>query len=233
MKIDRALIIRRLQHEISMEYAAGCAKSCEAHGLEYEFIDAVENLSCEDSFKAVGTYTANKYTNSSGNCGCHASHIKAWKRIVEIGKPCIILEHDAIVKGDVTNIDIPDMAVVTFGHRVRDPREYDPPSEAQTLIEIQRSVGVHACGLSPKTAKWLYDDAMNNGISIGVDRLLMMKRASGLPLYVCEPPQVVCWVRASTTNYEKTSKYHKITRHSVTNYEESFTPGWIKGRKRI
>lgn len=233
MKIDRALIIRRLNHSVSMDYAEGCAKSCEEHGLKYEFIDAVENLSCEDSYKAVGAKTVNGYTNSTGNCGCHASHIKCWKRITEIGKPCIILEHDAIIKGDVTNIEIPDMAVVTFGHRVRHPDEYAPPSEIQELIQIPRAIGVHACGLSPVTAQWLYDDAINNGVVIGVDRWLMMQRKSGLPLYVTEPPQVVCWVRASTTNYENTKHYHTKIRPSVQNYNEALTPGWYKGIRKL
>lgn len=231
MKIDRALIIRRLQNEISKEYAALCAESCERHGLHYEFIDAVENMGCQESYAAVGVKTKN-YNNSSGNCGCHASHIKAWKRIIELGKPCIILEHDALVKGDVTNIEIPDMAVTTFGHRVKAADEYNPPGPAEKFVEISRSVGVHACGLSPATAKWLYDDAVNNGITIGIDRWLMMLRASKLPLYVCEPPQVVCWVRASTTNYEATKRYHTVQRSSVINYKESLTPGWLKGLKK-
>lgn len=230
-KIDRALIIRRLQVELSMEYAEMCAKSCEEHGLVYEFMDAVEFLPCDEAFKSVGAFKHDDYNNTMGNCNCHSSHIKCWNRIVEIGKPCIILEHDAVVKGDVTKIDIPDMAVVTFGHRVGSLDEYEPPEEAKELIEIPRSVGVHACGLSPVTAKWLHDDATKNGVKIGVDRWLMMQRKSGLPLYVCEPPQVVCWSRISTSNFERSKQFGK-GRPNVTNYSQSLTPGWYKGLKQ-
>ena len=53
MKIDRALIIRRDGSEISQEYAEGCAKSCERHGLNYEFIRAVEFLECKEAFESV------------------------------------------------------------------------------------------------------------------------------------------------------------------------------------
>lgn len=101
-----------------MEYAQICAESCEKHNLPYEFIDAVEFLNCKKAFKSVGTYKNGNYHIRDGNCCCHASHIKCWKRIVELNKACIILEHDAVVKGNVRNIDIPDMATVTFGHTV-------------------------------------------------------------------------------------------------------------------
>lgn len=229
MAIDRALIIRRPTHDLSKRYAAMCAESCDQHGLPWEYIDGVENLSCVEAFAEVGTKPVNGYTNTPGDCCCHASHILAWKRIVEIGKPCLILEHDAIVLGDVRTVDLPDMAVVTFGHRVRSRDQYRPPSQAETIVRIPRSVGVHACGLTPKTAQWLYEDAMQNGIGVGVDRWLMMKTMSGLPLYVCEPPQVVCWVRASTSHYARTKQYENGGIPKVVNYPESFTPGWKKG----
>ena len=63
MKIDRALIIRRLQVPISIEYAEMCAASCEENNLPYEFIDAVEFLSCDEAFKSVGTFRQKKYVN--------------------------------------------------------------------------------------------------------------------------------------------------------------------------
>lgn len=231
MKIDRALIIRRLENEISMEYAEGCAESCKQHKLPFEFIDAVENVSCEEAFKSVGAFKKPNYTNTQGNCCCHSSHIKCWKRIIELNVPCIILEHDSIVKGDVRSIDIPDMAVVTFGHRVAKIDQYEPVGPIVDLREIPKAVGVHACGLTPKTAKWLWEDARDNGISVGVDRWLMMQRKSGLPLYVSNPEQVVCWTRVSTSNMQRTLKFKNNNRSSVTNYPVSFSPNWRKGLK--
>lgn len=232
MKIDRALIIRRLKVPISMEYAEMCAKSCEKHDLPYEFIEAVEFLECGDAFKSVGAFKKPSYSNTMGNCCCHASHIKSWKRIVEVDKPCIILEHDAVVKGDVRSIDIPDMATVTFGHRVANLDDYTPPGKLEKLVSIPKSVGVHACALTPKTANWLWEDARTNGVAVGVDRWLMMQRASKLPLYVAEPPQVVCWARVSTSNLDRTLEFNKTPRSQVTNYRESLTPGWYGGLKK-
>jgi len=231
MRIDRALIIRRLQNEISMEYAQGCAESCEKHGLPYEFIDAVENVPCDEAFKSVGALKHVNYTNTQGNCCCHSSHIKCWKRIIELNKACIVLEHDAVVKGDVTNIDIPDMAVVTFGHRVVNETDYDPVGPIERLKQIPRAIGVHAAGLTPKTAQWLWQDASTNPIRIGVDRWLMMQRKSGLPLYVSEPEQVVCWARVSTSNIQRTQQFQNKPRAQIQNYREAFSDKWRQGFK--
>lgn len=231
-KIYKALIIRRLENEISMEYAEGCAKSCEEHGLPYEFIDAVEHVDCETAFKSVGAFKTPKYSNTQGNCCCHSSHIKCWKRIIELDKPCLILEHDAIVKGNVQTLDIPDMAVTTFGHRVANRDDYSPVKPAERFKKIPRAIGVHACGLTPKTAQWLWDDARIQGIHIGIDKYLLMQRKSGLPLYVCEPEQVVCWARVSTSNLQRSKKFRHNPRPSVRNFPEGFSDYWLKGMKK-
>lgn len=231
MYIKKALIIRRNQVKLSIDFAKVCADSCEKYNLPYEYIDAIEFMDCDTAFKTVGAYKKEQYTNTQGNCCCHASHIKCWKRITELNEACIILEHDAVVLGDVMNIDIPDMSVVTFGNRVSKLNEYKPPRPADKLLQIERSIGVHACGLTPTTAKWLYDEVCENGAGPGVDRWLMMQRKSGLPLYICEPPQVVCWDRCSTSNFSEKdinkSTYSEKSR--VHNYNESLTEGWKEG----
>lgn len=232
MNIDRALIIRRLRVELSMEYAQVCAESCEKYGLPYEFIDGVEFMSSEDAFKSVGTWKHPEYKSMTGHDNCHSSHIKCWRRIVELQKSCLILEHDAIVKGVVTNVNIPDMAVVTFGHRVGLLEMYEPVAPIQGLVEIPRAMGVHACGLSPVTAKWLVDDVEKNGVKNNVDCWLIMERQSGLPLYVTEPPQVVCWPRISTREWQNVDKRRQEMGATWT-FADSMTPGWLAGNKLV
>ena len=229
-KIDRALIIRRLGVELSQEYAKGCAESCEEHDLPYEFIDAVEFLSCEEAFTSVGAKKSPNYSNGNGHCCCHASHIKSWKRIIELDKPCLILEHDSIVRGDVRNIDLPELGITTFGHRVTHKNVYTPIKPAEEFLPIKRAIGTHAVGLTPQTAKWLWEDARDNGISVGIDKYLMMLRKCPLDLYVCSPEQVVCWTRGSTIGIQdkKSQGQHKI-KMSASNYKEAFSPYWLRG----
>ena len=241
MKIDRALIIRRLQVPLSIEYAQMCADSCEEHNLPYEFIDAVEFMSCEEAFESVGTFKHPDYEKNSNHkdgindphCNIHASHIKCWKRIVELDKPCIILEHDSIVKGNVRGIDIFDDTITTFGHRVSMLDSYVPPSPAKKLVKIKRAVGAHAYGITSKTAKDILNEIKINGIVQCVDQWLIMKTTSGLPLYVCEPPQVVCWPRISTRNFTNRETGDDILadkyRSSYVVERDSLTPGWRKG----
>lgn len=230
--IDRGIIIRRDQVKMSIDFAKNCADSCEEYNLPYEYIKAVEFLPCDEAFKSVGAFKLKSYKNTMGNCCCHSSMIKCWRRIIELDKPCIIFEHDAIVRGEVRTIEIPDMAVVTFGFRVRQKDEYTPIGPPEKLLKLNRSVGCHAYALTPETAKWLVDDVETNGVSVGVDRWLMMQTASGLPLYACEPPQAVCWARGSTSNLTKEQKdqeWKGNVNSATKNYD--LTPMWKKGLK--
>lgn len=224
MKIDKAIIIR-INNDISKKYTEICSDSCKQHNLSYEIVEGIEDLNCKQAYKTVGTFMAKGYKNIPTLCCTHASHIKCWKYILKLQKPCVILEHDTLVLGDVTNIDIPDMAVVTFGYRVLEKDQYKPISKAKKLIQIPRSIGVHAYALSPITAKWLINSVYNDGVSTGIDRWLMMYRASGLPLFVCDPPQIVCWPRKSFIFPNK--------KHADTyNYPESLTESWHAGLKQ-
>ena len=229
MKIDRALIIRRQGVELSERYAQTCAESCEEHGLPYEFIEAVQFLKPKEAYASVGAFMKRDWSPEEGNACCHSSHIKCWKRIVEIGKPCIVLEHDALIVGDVTTVDIPDMATVTFGHRVNKKDSYVPPRPAEKLTKISHSVGVHACGLSPATAEWLIEDATVKGLTQGVDKWLMMGPGSKLPLYVCDPPQAVCWMRESTMPICSDGHHSHRGVRGAKNRHSEIVPSWYEG----
>lgn len=229
MKIDRALIIRRLRVPESMEYAKQCADSCDKYGVPYEFIDGIEFMSSEDAMKAVGVWLHPnniKKKVSQGNNNCHASHIKVWRRIVELDKACVLFEHDIIVKGNVCNVDIIDMAINIFGHKIQNESYYNPPGPITNMVKISKSVGGHAYALTPKTAKWFIDDAETNGVNINVDELI--NSTCGLPLYVTEPPQVVCWPRVSTREWID-PKNKRTFLGTTTIFSESSTPGWVSG----
>ena len=237
MKVDRALIIRRLRVPESMEYAQMCADGCEQHGVPYEFIDAIEFMTSEDAFKEVGVWiNPEQYKQargkgvSAGNNNCHASHIKCWRRIVELDKACVIFEHDIVVKGNVCNVDIIDNAVNIFGHRIGDPNMYNPIGPIQRMLSIPQSIGGHAYELTPRTAKWFIDDAEKNGVNINVDEWI--NKGCGKPLFVTEPPQVVCWPRTSTREWTDPEKKHLFAGHTTT-FGSSWTPGYNAGFKPL
>ena len=201
-KISKALIIRRLGIQESKDYANMCADTCAKFSIPYEFIDGIEFMTSEDAMRAVGVWLHPdnvKKKVSQGNNNCHASHIKCWRRIIELDKPCVIFEHDVIAKGNICNVEIIDMAINIFGHRINDPTKYDPIGPIEEMVRIPQNIGGHAYGLTPTTAKWLVDDAEKNGVNINVDEWINLK--CGLPLYITDPPQVVCWPRMSTREW--------------------------------
>jgi len=223
-KVNKALIIRRLRVPESMEYAQMCADSCEEHDVPYEFIDAIEFMSSEDACDAVGVWLHSdnvKKKVSTGNNNCHASHIKAWRRIIELDEPCLILEHDCIVKGNVCNVDIIDMAVNIFGHRIRDEKIYKPVSPIQRMVSIPQNIGGHAYAFTPNTAKWFIKDVEKNGMNVNVDEWINHK--SGRPLFITDPPQVVCWPRTSTREWVKEEDKKLFMGHTTT-FGSSYTP---------
>lgn len=233
MKVDRALIIRGKDVPLSVEYANICAESCDQFNVPYEFIDAVYEQNGQRAYDLVGAKIAKDWTFNNGNAGCHASMIKCWDRIVELGEPCIIMEHDALLVGDVRDVDIPDMSCVTFGFRVKNKDEYNPISKIKKLVKIKRSIGCHAYAITPKTAEWLLHNARVDGLTCGVDRWLMMGPRSGLPLYVSDPPQAVCWVRKSTMDHKSKKAGRKLGVWSPTNDRECVNlQSWRRGLKK-
>lgn len=213
--VKKALIIRRDGVEISKQYAEVTAESCRKHGLEYEFVKAVEFLSAEEAIQSVGMTYKYRAQHNTQAC-CTASHIRCFRRVLELNEPCLILEHDALVLGDITDIELPDDAVVTFGFRVGDPDDYTPPEPAKGVMKIENSTGTHAYGITPKTAETLLSKMKQDGVTCDIDKFLMIGSnyslsaktppLSGLPLYVCNPPQAVCWVRQSTMAYKTNGK---------------------------
>lgn len=235
MKVDRALIIRRLKVQESMDYAQQCADSCEKHNVPYEFIDGIEFMTSEDAMKMVGVWLnpeqkkqANGRGVSQGNNNCHASHIKAWRRIVELDKACLILEHDVLLKGNVCNIDIIEDAVNIFGHKINDEKYYKPIGPIEKMIPITKSIGGHAYAFTPQTAQWFIDDAEKNGVNVNVDEWINAK--CGKPLFITDPPQLVCWPRVSTREWIDPDKKHQFLGHT-TIFAESVTPGYSAGLK--
>ena len=229
--IHKAIILVRKGVKLSQEYAEQTIQSCNKYNLPYEILDAVEFLPCDQAYESVGTFIRSNYNaNRPGICCNHASHIKFWKRVIEINKPCVILEHDTLVLGHINTIEIPDRCIVSMGNRVKLPDEYKPVSPIKKLLKIKKAAGIHSYAITPLTAKYLVDQTLA-GVQTDADLYLMKHAKAGLvcelPLYMCEPPQVVAWARTSTIKIQKDE--NKETNSDLFNYLESCTPSWYAG----
>lgn len=229
--LERAIIIRRRQVDLSMRYAETCARSCRRLGVPFEFLDAVEYVTCREAFEVAGVPVARDYRNSPGNCCCHASHILAWRRIVETGVVTLVMEHDAVLKGDPRGLSLPLWGMTTLGFRVSVPDAYDPPGPPEAYVPIPRTAGPHAYVVSPQTARWMLEKQETEGVHMGVDKWLAGGH-SGVPVFAMDPPQAICWPRLTTTHHNVEGSIQKLggsRRGKTTNFPESLPAGWHRG----
>jgi len=97
MKIYIISLARALERRSLM------VKQCEALGLEYEIIDAVDGSRLEETTKNEMVAPHKNYKN--GEIGCAYSHIHCYQKMVANNTPhALILEDDAIIPSDITQI---------------------------------------------------------------------------------------------------------------------------------
>ena len=247
-RIDRGLIIRREGNKRSEEYAKICADSLEYNNMKHEFIQAVQNVKYPEAAEQAGlTFTEEQYKKAKdiehsiaehpecmevGNACCTASHVKAWRRVVELDKPCAILEHDAYVFKNFRNFEIPDDVLVHLGPRMRDTKTYIPRGRVRRLIKIPQSIGTHGYAITPKTAKRLIEGMESVGMVYGVDHYLFLSNACGLDIIAADPYPLICWSRESTMG--DTSEHNPGFRgvwagQNDQNVPGQITPGLVEG----
>jgi GR25 family glycosyltransferase involved in LPS biosynthesis len=103
--------------------------------------------------------TFNDYARPDNVGACFASHYLLWKKCVELDEPILILEHDAIFKQNIPDIEF-DMCV-NFGRPsyIRPNKiVYDEPKDGLDIVNQVNYLGHHAYAIKPKAAKIFCDD---------------------------------------------------------------------------
>ena len=223
-KIRHAYIIYINRPE-SIAYANDCAKSCEQYGMPYTlwqgidlFQTSADNLEKETGF----TWTVRNH-----EMGCTASHLKLWRVIAEQPHACAILEHDAIVKHNFYNFEIPDNKLVMLGYRVLKAEDYEHPGDETTFMDINKFEGTHGYAVTPNMAKHMIDRMSGfytkqfGGVNTTIDGILSIHDGFGIARCVMDPPPVVCVVgnRISTIQGRPAQ------------YNACVCPGFLKGLK--
>lgn len=219
--------ILKIDTPISNEYAESCAKSCDAVGLKWEYIQGYQNMTGKAAWCKTGIkmkfdetyqYIEDPKSRDKAEC-CSAGHALMWKKIAEgPDEATIILEHDSIMLQPI-NIDIPDNAIVVLGYKVKDPENYDhktagPPAE---LKSIKAHEGAHAYAITKRTAQIMIEEIESRGLLGCVDNAYFLKsRKTSVPIYIADPTPAVGWLRQSTIwgnsaarNYELIESFKK------------------------
>ena len=99
----------------------------EKHGHEVsEYIDApkgAEVLTTHPEYRACHRWLdpIERRPLTYGELACYAGHRDAWKRIVEIGKPCIVLEDDARLSAPLDKHGFKGEVCYLGGREMREP----------------------------------------------------------------------------------------------------------------
>jgi len=104
-EVEKAYIITLTDNPTSENLATRCSQSCESVYMEKEIWPAFDGTSGEiivphklenQSWLKLMKFTSYKMTTSE--IACALSHISLWIKCIELDRPIVILEHDAVLQ---------------------------------------------------------------------------------------------------------------------------------------
>ncbi len=188
----------------SLKYLDDCLASCKQFpGINPIPVMGYKEADYKDICAEYGLSMIPYYLNQMPTMGhihnrafsCTAGHIKIWKMIVESNEPGVVLEHDAIVKGPLSNIDVDDDEILWLGPRIEYEDDYKfPIGSIPDYQDVERWEGTHAYAITPKTAQFLIDKIREYGLNDSIDGQLGMRNMFDMSFVTVNPPPVVAVV---------------------------------------
>lgn len=122
-----------------------------------EIFDAVLPDEWKDILPFVNEF--DEYERPDNVGACFASHYLLWQKCIELDEPILILEHDAIFKHNIPEIDF-DMCVNLGRPSYIRPDHiiYEEPKDGLSLITQLNFLGHHAYAIKPEAAKIFCND---------------------------------------------------------------------------
>ena len=187
----------------SIHYKDECVKSCDGSGMNVIHVEGYNGASYKDICEEFGVHMIPFYLSQMPEqeqvlnraFSCTAGHIKIWQMIVESKEPGIILEHDAIVKGPLSQVEVDDDEILWLGPRIDQERDYRfPIGSIPDYIDVDRWEGTHAYAVTPTTAQYLLDSIRKHGLNDSIDGQLGMRNIFDMKFTAIDPPPVVAVV---------------------------------------
>ena len=187
----------------SIQYKDDCVKSCDGSGMNVIPVQGYNGASYKDICEEFGVHMIPFYLSQMPQqeqilnrvFSCTAGHMKIWQMIVESKEPGIILEHDAIVKGPLSQVEVDDDEILWLGPRIDQERDYRfPIGSIPDYIDVDRWEGTHAYAITPKTAQYLLDSIRKHGLNDSIDGQLGMRNIFDMKFTAIDPPPVVAVV---------------------------------------
>jgi GR25 family glycosyltransferase involved in LPS biosynthesis/predicted O-methyltransferase YrrM len=219
MKLGKAYILH-IDSEKSKEYALECAESCEKHGVDYEMFKGFMGLTIEDLAKKTGWKIGREGLEENDRqyvkeYNAALGHIEIWRKIAESGEAGVILEHDCVVKGNFSGVEVYDGQILHLGPRVEYAGDYVFPDMETHLVHIRRHEGAHAYAMTPNTAKFLLEKIEEEKRLLPTEALISVRNRYILNLLETDPPYVVCAIgdRQSFTHHDAVTDKQNFKHH--------------------
>jgi hypothetical protein len=222
-------------NELSQEYAAKAAKSCEKYGLKYEMFCNISDIKSEEITERYG-YKLGSYNPTYNNeYSCTIGHIQIWDLIAKSGEVGIVLEHDTLIVSDqIHNIKPREDEILFLGPRVFSENDYSyPEGEELEYFKIKKFQGTHAYALTPETARKIWEQIDSNKfIPQPVDGIFGINNLFKKDLVLVDPPVAVAEIgqRKSFTNGRVTSTSRTVDFVELK-YNEQHLAGFLRGVK--
>ena len=187
----------------SIKYAQECVKSCEHFSVNPILVQGYKGANYKDICEEFGIGIIPYYVDQMDENGdtlnkafsCTAGHIKIWQMIADSDEPAAVFEHDAIVKGPLSNIDVDDDEILWLGPRIDREDDYKYPWGAiPDYFDVDRWEGTHAYAITPKTARHLLQCIKHYGLNDSIDGQLGMRNIFDMKFMAVDPAPVVAVV---------------------------------------
>lgn len=200
------------ENEKSLRYMSECMSSLASINTDVRPVRGVQGFSyielCDklgfipSTSKALEANVQN--IEPDGTFCCTIGHYVIWEKIASSGVSGVVLEHDAIVKGDYTNLDVNDGEILFLGPRIHMKEDYTKPDVEYEYISIDYFEGMHAYALTSNTAQILLDTVRSIPLEHSVDGQIAQRNHFGLAFKTVDPPPVVAVVGERNSFTENT-----------------------------
>jgi len=179
MNVEKAYIIRIKNNEKSEQLARQCADSCKKVGMEYTFWDAYDGINNpivepKNVHPMINLLKLSDHYMLRGEVACFLSHVSLWIKCLEIEKPIVILEHDAIMVKKYTVHKLFN-SICYLGSDEQQNRGWQvmltPPfgSAGRNYLFMCRA---HAYAIDPIIARSMVSQVFKYGISSSLDTFI-------------------------------------------------------------
>lgn len=178
--VESAYIIKISGHAESERLAGRCAESCEQVSMPYKFFEAVDGTSgtlrVPESLQWCQSLKWLKVMDhelSATEIACALSHFALWVHCLELDRPIVILEHDAVMVKAFTDFQVYNQIVYLGGsEQTRGWPVMTIPPHATLNKNYHFICRAHAYAIDPAMAKNLVSHMLKFGIHEALDIMI-------------------------------------------------------------